>query len=158
MNWPFASLLLAFRIMPSWATPQAPASSPKLTSSANHAPNRARNAKRRRSSRKAGPSYQSHPDPQRYEEIQKALADRGYFKGAVDGQWGDDSVDALKRFQADQKLPDDGKINSLSLIALGLGPKHNGSFVAPADRTATPALQPSPVPEPVAPSSGEPPR
>jgi peptidoglycan hydrolase-like protein with peptidoglycan-binding domain len=158
MKWLFAFILLAFPIMPSRATPQAPATSQKLTSSAKHAPNRARYAKRKRSSRKAGPSYQSHPDPQRYQEIQKALADRGYFKGAVNGQWGDDSVDALKRFQADQKLSADGKINSLSLIGLGLGPKHNGSSVAPADRTATPAIQPSPVAEPVAPSSGEPPR
>jgi hypothetical protein len=66
-----------------------------------------------------------HPDPERYQEIQKALADRGYFKGDVNGQWGDDSVDALKRFQADSKLPDDGKINALSLIGLGLGPKHD---------------------------------
>ena len=38
-------------------------------------------------------------------------------------QWGPESVDALKRFQADQNLMPDGKINSLSLIALGLGPK-----------------------------------
>jgi hypothetical protein len=29
----------------------------------------------------------------------------------------------LKRFQREQNLPDDGKIGSLSLIALGLGPK-----------------------------------
>ena len=35
---------------------------------------------------------------------------------------GADSVDALKRFQADQNLMPDGKINSFSLIALGLGP------------------------------------
>ena len=80
---------------------------------------------------KPGPSYQVHPDPDRYQEIQKALADRGYFKGEANGQWNDDSVDALKRFQADQKLTDDGKINSLSLIGLGLGPKHNGTAVTP---------------------------
>jgi hypothetical protein len=158
MNWLFAFILLGFAGMPSQATSQAPATSPKLASSGNHAPNRARHVKRRRSSRKAGPSYQSHPDPQRYQEIQKALTERGYFKGEVNGNWGDDSVDALKHFQADQKLPDEGKINSLSLIGLGLGPKHSGSSVTPASPTATPAVQPSPVPEPVAPSSsGEPP-
>ncbi len=56
-------------------------------------------------------------------EIQRALADRGYFKGPVDGNWGADSVDALQRFQHDQNLTEDGKIGSLSLIALGLGPK-----------------------------------
>ena len=158
MNWLFALVLLAFAVMPSRATAQAPATSPKITSSGNHAPNRGRRAKGKRSARKAGPSYQLHPNPQRYQEIQKALADRGYFKGEANGQWGDDSIDALKRFQADQKLPDDGKINSLSLIGLGLGPKHNGSSVTPPDRTTTPAVQPAPVPEPVAPSSsGEPP-
>jgi hypothetical protein len=156
MNCVFV-ILLGFAVMPSHATSQAPASSPKLTSSGNHAPNRARYAKRRRS-RKSGPSYQSHPDPQRYQEIQKALTERGYFKGEVNGKWCDDSVDALKHFHADQKLPDDGKINSLSLIGLGLGPRHNGSSVTPASPTATPAVQPTAVPEAVAPSSsGEPP-
>lgn len=83
---------------------------------------------RGRSARRApAPSYQLHPDPQRYQQIQQALADRGYFKGAVNGQWADDSVDALKRFQADQKLDNDGKINALTLNGLGLGPKHDGS-------------------------------
>lgn len=73
------------------------------------------------------PSYQTHPDEERYRQIQQALADRGYFKGEVNGQWEQDSVDALQKFQLDNKLPDiytDGKINSLSLIGLGLGPKH----------------------------------
>lgn len=67
--------------------------------------------------------YQSTPSPERYKEIQQALADKGYYKGEANGQWGQDSVDALRRFQADQNLDVDGKIGSLSLIALGLGPK-----------------------------------
>jgi hypothetical protein len=74
------------------------------------------------------PSYQSHPDPERYQQIQQALADKGYFKGEVNGQWGNDSVDALKRFQADQKLDDDGHLNALTLTGLGLGPKHDGDI------------------------------
>lgn len=90
-----------------------------------------RNAARKRyARRKPAPSYQQHPDPERYQQIQQALADRGYFKGEVNGQWGDDSVDALKRFQADQKLDNDGKINALTLIGLGLGPKHEASAAA----------------------------
>lgn len=157
MKWLLAFLVVV-PVMPSWATAQAPATSPKVATSGNHALKRGRYVKHKRSARKAGPSYQLHPDPQRYQEIQKVLADKGYFKGEVNGQWGDDSVDALKRFQADKKLPNDGKINSLSLIGLGLGPKHNGSSVTPADHTASPAVQPAPVPEPVVPSSsGEPP-
>jgi murein L,D-transpeptidase YcbB/YkuD len=68
-------------------------------------------------------SRQQAPSPERYKEIQQALATKGYLPGEPTGQWGPDSVDALKRFQTDQSLMPDGKINSLSLIALGLGPK-----------------------------------
>ena len=84
------------------------------------------------------PTYQLHPDPDRYTEIQRALAEKGYFKGEPNGEWGDDSNDAMRRFQADQKIDDDGKIDSLSLIALGLGPRHDGS-TAPL-RTAPPPV------------------
>ena len=76
------------------------------------------------------PSYQTHPDPERYQEIQKGLAARGYFKGEANGEWNSDSVDALKAFQADQKLDIDGKINARSLLGLGLGPKREGGAAA----------------------------
>jgi len=109
------------------------------------------------------PSYQLHPDPERYQQIQQALADKGYFKGEVNGQWGDDSVDALKRFQADQKLDSDGHLNALSLIGLGLGPKHDGDVsiptpAAPTNLPGNPALKigPSLMYVPIA-SSTQPP-
>jgi peptidoglycan hydrolase-like protein with peptidoglycan-binding domain len=56
-------------------------------------------------------------------QIQQALADKGYYTGPVNGAWGPDSVEALKKFQQDQNLAVDGKLGALSLIALGLGPK-----------------------------------
>jgi peptidoglycan hydrolase-like protein with peptidoglycan-binding domain len=74
--------------------------------------------------RKSTPPRQQTPSADRYAEIQQALAAKGYFTGQANGVWGPDSIEALKRFQTDQKLPPDGKIGSLSLIALGLGPKH----------------------------------
>jgi hypothetical protein len=86
-----------------------------------------RPAARRKVSRVRKPAYQMHPDPERYKEIQQALAAKGYFKGEVSGQWGDDSISAMKQFQADQKLPDDGKISAPTLIGLGLGPKHEAA-------------------------------
>jgi peptidoglycan hydrolase-like protein with peptidoglycan-binding domain len=96
------------------------------------------------------PSYQLHPDPDRYQTIQKALADRGYFKGDPNGAWGDDSTDAMRRFQADRKIDNDGKIDALSLISLGLGPKHDGTTAAepklpPASDgvSSPPLIQPS---------------
>lgn len=89
---------------------------------------------RRRSTRHVvvGPSFQLHPDPERYQQIQQALAARGYFKGNANGVWGNDSVDALRRFQTDHKISDnEGKINALSLNALGLGARHDSSYLSP---------------------------
>jgi hypothetical protein len=75
---------------------------------------------------------QMAPAPDRYKEIQSALATRGYLKPEdVNGSWNQASMDGLKRFQSEQNIESTGKINSLSLIALGLGPKHE-SPSAPA--------------------------
>ena len=64
------------------------------------------------------------PTPQRYKEIQEALAAKGYLNPEdANGTWTQASADALKKFQTGQNLDSTGKINSLSLIALGLGPK-----------------------------------
>jgi peptidoglycan hydrolase-like protein with peptidoglycan-binding domain len=70
-------------------------------------------------------SRQAQPTPQRYREIQQALVNKGYLKSDPNGTWGPESVEALRRFQHDQKLNESGKVDSLSLIALGLGPKHD---------------------------------
>jgi peptidoglycan hydrolase-like protein with peptidoglycan-binding domain len=75
---------------------------------------------------------QREPSPERYQEIQQALAAKGYYKGPVNGTWGPESAEALRRFQSDQNLVADGKIGSLSLIAMGLGPKRNLSAQSPA--------------------------
>ena len=70
------------------------------------------------------------PTPDRYREIQQALAQKGYLRGEPSGRWDADSMDALKRFQNDQNLDASGKLDSLSLIALGLGPQRNNSAQA----------------------------
>jgi len=109
------------------------------------------------------------PAPDRYKEIQEALAAKGYFQNTPDGTWGPDSVEALKRFQTDQKLENDGKLGSLSLLALGLGPKRGSTEAsakpdpqaqpgvpfgvdpvvgAAAGQVGEPAAQPTPPPVP----------
>ena len=93
------------------------------------------------------PPVQMQPTTDRYKEIQQALADKGYFRGTPDGTWGSDSVDALKRFQKDQNLDPDGKIGSLSLMALGLGPKR-GVASAQSVPTASEPAEPPPVAQP----------
>ena len=80
------------------------------------------------------------PAPERYKEIQEALVAKGYLSSeAANGAWNTESSEALKRFQGEQNLESSGKINSLSLIALGLGPKH--------DSAPPPAPQPQAVQE-----------
>jgi hypothetical protein len=75
---------------------------------------------------------QTSPAPERYREIQEALTAKGYLQASeIDGSWNGASAEALKRFQADQKLDSNGKINALSLIALGLGPKRNSAAAQP---------------------------
>ena len=75
----------------------------------------------------ARPRGQSEPSPDRYREIQQALQQKGYFDGEPTGRWDAGSMEALKRFQQDQNLNASGKLDSLSLIALGLGPQRNNS-------------------------------
>jgi hypothetical protein len=53
-------------------------------------------------------------------EAQAALAQRGYYHGAIDGAIGPRSRDAIMRFQADQGLPVTGRLDSLTLSALGV--------------------------------------
>jgi hypothetical protein len=116
-------------------------------------------ASRRRVASRRGPPKpvgQQHPEPNRYQEIQKALQDRGYFKGEPNGEWKDDSSDALKRFQADQKLPYDGKVNSLTLIGLGLGPKHDSGPITPPPPASLPPATVPPISPETIPAPGKP--
>jgi peptidoglycan hydrolase-like protein with peptidoglycan-binding domain len=97
-----------------------------------------------KSARHPSRSRQQAPSPERYKEIQQALASKGFFQGEPTGEWGPDSVDSLKRFQTAQSLTPDGRIGSLSLIALGLGPKR---LTAKSDSTPPPAgTLPTPAP------------
>ncbi len=106
-------------------------------STGSHSGSHSVSKRSKKKSRSTAPSYQLHPDPERYRQIQQALVDRGYFKGQVTGEWNADSIDALKRFQTDQKLDGDGKINALTLNDLGLGAKHDGTSAATVPLSAT---------------------
>jgi peptidoglycan hydrolase-like protein with peptidoglycan-binding domain len=119
-------LLACFLFTAAQAITPKKKSSGKAThkTSASHTPAKGKKS----SARSTSPARQAAPTPERYKEIQQALAAKGYLPTEnVTGQWGDTSTDALKKFQADQSLDATGKINSLSLIALGLGPKHEST-------------------------------
>jgi hypothetical protein len=90
--------------------------------------------------RAAGPPRQTQPSPERYKQIQQALIDKGFLDGEPSGQWDQRSIDALKKFELSQQLKDDGKIDSMALIGLGLGPKRTPLPTSP--------LPGAPVPPP----------
>jgi hypothetical protein len=122
----------ASKATPTKATPSKPAATTSVPAPSTQAKSTTTTKKSTASKTTARPApppvrhyTPQQPTTDRFKEIQQALSDRGYFKGQVDGQWGQESVDALKQFQSEQKIDEDGKINSLSLIALGLGPHRN---------------------------------
>jgi peptidoglycan hydrolase-like protein with peptidoglycan-binding domain len=82
---------------------------------------------------------QMSPSPDRYREIQGALAAKGFLSPEeATGTWNQSSSDALKKFQSEQNLESSGKINSLSLIALGLGPRRDAPSAAPKPQLPPP--------------------
>lgn len=77
------------------------------------------------------PVSPSSPGSSRIREVQEALAERGYLQSEATGSWNVASADALKRFESDQKVRVDGKIDAKTLIALGLGPKYDNNLNLP---------------------------
>jgi peptidoglycan hydrolase-like protein with peptidoglycan-binding domain len=84
------------------------------------------------------PIGQARPTRDRYREIQQALADAGFYSEAIDGIWGERSEAALKRYQEAQDLEPTGKLDALTLIRLGLGPKYETPENASTSSADTP--------------------
>ncbi|HEV2834928.1 MAG TPA: YCF48-related protein [Pyrinomonadaceae bacterium] len=53
-------------------------------------------------------------------QVQQALLNAGYHFGESDGKMGSATVAALKKFQTDRHLPVSGKLDSITLAALGI--------------------------------------
>ena len=96
----------------------------------------------RKGSRRSATTWRNRqltPTPERYKQIQQALSSKGYLSPEqATGKWDDTSTAALRKFQADQNLDANGKINSLSLIALGLGPQRELAAKPAAPAPTTP--------------------
>ena len=72
---------------------------------------------------------QKAPTNERVSEIQSALAKDGSFTGTADGKWDDDTVAAMRKFQASHGLNPTGRLDAPTLQKLGLGSQTAG--VAP---------------------------
>jgi len=69
---------------------------------------------------------QKAPTSDRVSEIQSALAKDGSFAGMPNGKWDDDTVQAMRKFQAAHGLNPTGKLDARSLQRLGLGSQTAG--------------------------------
>jgi peptidoglycan hydrolase-like protein with peptidoglycan-binding domain len=59
-------------------------------------------------------------DADQVRAVQRALNDRGYSAGNVDGVYGASTEDAMRRFQQASGLPQSGAMDDRSLSALGV--------------------------------------
>lgn len=135
-----AGLTMAILAWTGAGAAQTQKKAPAKKSSSTAAPKKKPTASRTAASKKGAPkrpvttwrNRQVVPTPDRYREIQAALVSRGFLSGEeATGTWNQASQDALKKFQSEQNIESTGKINSLSLIALGLGPKRDPAPVTP---------------------------
>jgi peptidoglycan hydrolase-like protein with peptidoglycan-binding domain len=99
----------------------ASSSSAKPTARSGNARNGRKSSARSR--RQPG---QKAPTSDRVSEIQAALAKDGSFAGMPNGKWDDDTVQAMRKFQAAHGLNPTGKLDALSLQRLGLGSQTAG--------------------------------
>lgn len=116
------------------AAKKAPTTKKAAQSKGSTASNKKRVASKSYTSGRKAPvrNYgQGAPTADRYAEIQEALIAKGYMRGPAAGSWDANSSEALRRFQMDKNLPATGKLNSMSLIQLGLGPKRLAQNTVP---------------------------
>lgn len=66
-------------------------------------------------------------------QAQEALKAAGYHLGEPDGKPGPETTAALKKFQGDRHLPVTGKLDSITLAALGVGKSSDPSAAARTD-------------------------
>ena len=91
----------------------------------------------------SGAAAHAAPEPT-IEAIQRALVERGFEPGKIDGAMGSRTRDALRAFQRSIGLPDTGRTDDATLAALGL--KVAGRTPPEADNGESPAGIP-PEPE-----------
>jgi len=59
-------------------------------------------------------------DPMLVRDVQESLNNKGYSTGPVDGQWGPNTENAVRRFQQASGLPQTGELEPSTLSALGV--------------------------------------
>jgi peptidoglycan hydrolase-like protein with peptidoglycan-binding domain len=77
-------------------------------------------------------------------EIQTALIKLGYLEGPATGQYDDTTVEAMKQFQADNRLPRTGLPSASALKKLGVSKGSNDGYAVPVSRVSETEKKPPP--------------
>ncbi|HXX45197.1 MAG TPA: peptidoglycan-binding domain-containing protein [Candidatus Acidoferrales bacterium] len=109
-----ASLALACAPIARGAQSSTSASSSSTSTTTKHPTHKHKHSAKRQPGQKA-------PTSDRISEIQSALAREGYYKGDPNGKLDTSTVAALEKFQSDNGLDADGKLDAPTLQKLGLG-------------------------------------
>jgi len=152
--------LIATPARPGALAPQQSSSSSSSTTSSAPAHSTSKKKSKKRHARRE-PS-QKAPTPERISEIQSALARNGYYQGQPTGKWDANTISAMQKFQSDNGIEPNGKLNAPSLQKLGLGsstagvsapkpPAPTPPSAAPA--STTPASAPASAPSAPAPAA-----
>jgi peptidoglycan hydrolase-like protein with peptidoglycan-binding domain len=118
------SLCVAAGLCVSAATAQSGSAKKPATKSSSSSSSA--KGKIRKTTRKKKERGQQAPTSDRIAEIQTALSKDGSYKGAPNGKWDAQSVEAMKNFQAAHGLNPSGKFDALTLQKLGLGSETAG--------------------------------
>jgi N-acetylmuramoyl-L-alanine amidase len=96
----------------------------------------------------AAPSFVQPLAPSALRAVQERLHAAGFYNGAADGAWNEDSQLALQRFQENRQLQPTGQLNGATAAALGLSPQ-DLLGIGPPEQAPQP--QPAQSPQPAQP-------
>ncbi len=84
---------------------------------------------------------------ERVTEIQNALIKAGYLEAPASGQYDDDTIQAMKQFQAANRLSGSGMPSASTLKRLGVPKRSSDGYAVPVNRISeNEKKKPSPVP------------
>lgn len=81
---------------------------------------------------------------ERVTEIQNALIKAGYMQGPASGQYDDDTIQAMKQFQAANRLGGSGMPSASTLKKLGVPKRSNDGYAVPVNRISENDKKPVP--------------
>lgn len=73
---------------------------------------------------------------ERVTEIQNALIKAGYMDGPASGQYDETTIEAMKQFQAANRLPQTGLPSAPALKKLGVSKRSNDGYAVPVTRVS----------------------